>query len=264
MGLTTGDNISVIMVFIQGMISFFSPCVLPLLPLYIGYLAGGTTVYVRDGEAQYDRKKVLLNTLFFVIGIGFSFFVLGLGIRAIGRFFSGNQMLFARIGGLIIILFGLYQLGLFGSIEKLDRERHLPMNPDKMAMSPITALLMGFVFSFAWTPCVGPTLSSVLIFASSAKDSAMGFLLIGVYTIGFAMPFLLAGIFTTSLLALFRKHRGIVRYTGRIAGFLMLLMGLMMLTGHMNGITAYMSRISGSDSSYEQDTVIEDIYIDAQ
>ena len=94
MGLTTGDSISVIMVFIQGMISFFSPCVLPLLPLYIGYLAGGTTVYVRDGEAQYDRKKVLLNTLFFVIGIGFSFFVLGLGIRAIGRFFSGNQMLF--------------------------------------------------------------------------------------------------------------------------------------------------------------------------
>ena len=264
MGLTTGDSISVIMVFIQGMISFFSPCVLPLLPLYIGYLAGGTTVYVRDGEAQYDRKKVLLNTLFFVIGIGFSFFVLGLGIRAIGRFFSGNQMLFARIGGLIIILFGLYQLGLFGSIEKLDRERHLPMNPDKMAMSPITALLMGFVFSFAWTPCVGPTLSSVLIFASSAKDSAMGFLLIGVYTLGFAMPFLLAGIFTTSLLALFRKHRGIVRYTGRVAGVLMLLMGLMMLTGHMNGITAYMSRISGSDSSYEQDTVIEDIYKDAQ
>ena len=173
-------------------------------------------------------------------------------------------MLFARIGGLIIILFGLYQLGLFGSIEKLDRERHLPMNPDKMAMSPITALLMGFVFSFAWTPCVGPTLSSVLIFASSAKDSAMGFLLIGVYTLGFAMPFLLAGIFTTSLLALFRKHRGIVRYTGRVAGVLMLLMGLMMLTGHMNGITAYMSRISGSDSSYEQDTVIEDIYKDAQ
>ncbi|MCR5602711.1 MAG: redoxin domain-containing protein [Lachnospiraceae bacterium] len=264
MEMTTGESISVIMVFLQGMISFFSPCVLPLLPLYIGYLAGGTKVYDEEGKPQYDRKRVLLNTLFFVTGIGFSFFVLGLGLRAIGRFFSGNQFLFARIGGLIVILFGLYQLGLFGSIDKLDKERRLPVNPDKMAMSPFTAFLMGFVFSFAWTPCVGPTLSSVLIFASSAKDPEMGFLLIGVYTLGFAMPFLLAGLFTTSLLALLKKHRGIVRYTSRIGGVIMLFMGIMMLTGHMNDITSYMSRISEPDSSYEQDTVIGDISKDAQ
>ncbi len=251
MGLTITDSISVITVLLQGFLSFFSPCVLPLLPLYIGYLSGGASASDQGGERVFDRKKVLLNTLFFVIGIGFSFFLLGLGMRAVGRFFSGNRILFARIGGIIVILFGLYQTGILGTSSALMKERRLPVRFDKMAVSPLTALIMGFVFSFAWTPCVGPTLSAVLLMAASAKSSAMGFVLVGVYTLGFALPFLLTGIFTASLLSFFKKYRGALRYTSKIAGILMILMGIMMVTGHMNSVTGYLSQISGGTSVAE-------------
>lgn len=251
MDLTIADSVPVIIVLLQGFLSFFSPCVLPLLPLYIGYLSGGTVSTIPDGERSFDRKKVLLNTMCFVIGIGFSFFLLGLGMRSIGRFFSGNRILFARIGGIIVILFGLYQLGVFGPSSVLMREKRLPVRVDKMAMSPFTALIMGFVFSFAWTPCVGPTLSSVLLMAASAKNSSMGFVLVGVYTLGFALPFLLTGIFTTSLLNFFKRYKGVLRYTGKIAGILLILMGILMMTGRMNSITGYLSRISGKTVSTE-------------
>ena len=251
MGLNIKDSVPVITVLLQGFLSFFSPCVLPLLPLYIGYLSGGTGDKTPEGEITYNRKKVLINTICFVIGIGFSFFLLGLGMRTIGRFFSGNQILFARLGGMLIIIFGLYQLGVFGPSSLLMKERRLPIKLDKMAMSPLTALIMGFVFSFAWTPCVGPTLSSVLLMAASAKDSGMGFFLVGVYTIGFALPFLLAGIFTTSILSFFKKNKGVIRYTVKISGALLILMGILMMTGKMNTITGYLSRISASnDTAY--------------
>ena len=251
MGLTITDSISALTVLLQGFLSFFSPCVLPLLPLYIGYLSGGASASDQGGERVFDRKKVLLNTLFFVIGIGFSFFLLGLGMRAVGRFFSGNRILFARIGGIIVILFGLYQTGILGTSSALMKERRLPVRFDKMAVSPLTALIMGFVFSFAWTPCVGPTLSAVLLMAASAKSSAMGSVLVGVYTLGFALPFLLTGIFTASLLSFFKKYRGALRYTSKIAGILMILMGIMMVTGHMNSVTGYLSQISGGTSVAE-------------
>lgn len=249
MELTIADSVPVITVFLQGALSFFSPCVLPLLPFYIGYLSGGTGALSSEGEAVFSRKKVLLNTVCFVLGISFSFFLLGFGMRAIGRFFSGNGLLFSRIGGIVVLLFGLYQLGVFGTSSVLMREKRLPVQVDKMAMSPLTALIMGFVFSFAWTPCVGPTLSSVLLMAASAKSSAAGFVLIGVYTAGFAIPFLLAGVFTTSILSFFRRHRSVVRYTVKISGALLILMGVMMVTGFMNHVTGYLARISGTAES---------------
>ncbi len=120
-----------------------------------------------------------------------------------------------------------------------------------MTMSPITAFIMGFAFSFAWTPCVGPALTSVLLMAGSAESGAKGFLLIGVYTIGFILPFLLAGIFTARLLDLFKKHMKIVRYTVKIGGVLMVLMGLLMFTGKMNDITGYLSSAGQKTESGE-------------
>ena len=246
MDFLSSGGISFITVLIQGFLSFFSPCVLPLLPLYIGYLSGGAGAAASEEGSGIKRKTVLINTVFFVIGISFSFFLLGLGMRAIGRFFSGNQLLFSRLGGVIVILFGLYQLGIFGASSALMKEKRLPVQFDRMAMSPLTALIMGFVFSFSWTPCVGPTLSGVLIMAASAESSAAGFALIGIYTLGFALPFLLAGIFTTSLLNFFGKHKGFIQYTAKISGILLVFMGLLMLTGYMNSITGFLSRISGS------------------
>ena len=188
MGFSLEVNVSVIAVFLQGLFSFFSPCVLPILPLYIGYLSGGTAVRGEDGRIFYKKSKVMIHTVFFVVGVSFAFFVLGFGVSAMGTFFRSGQMIFARLGGILVMLFGLYQLGVFGQPGILGKEHRLVLPVDKMAMSPWTAFLMGFTFSFAWTPCVGPALASVLLMAASAGSRAAGFLFIGVYTLGFVLP----------------------------------------------------------------------------
>ena len=240
MGFSVEVGIPAITVFIQGLLSFFSPCVLPLVPLYIGYLAGGTRTVDEEGRVRYSRKKVMINTLFFVIGVSFAFFLLGFGFTAAGRFFGSNRTMFARIGGIIVVLFGLFQLGVFGS-SVLGQERRLPFRLNQLAMNPLLALVLGFTFSFAWTPCVGPALASVLLMASSATSQGTGFLLIGVYTLGFVIPFLAVGLFTGSVLDFFKKHQNVVKYTTKAGGVLMIAMGVMMFTGWMNGITGYLS-----------------------
>ena len=241
-------NVPVITVLLQGFISFFSPCVLPLLPLYIGYLSGGT--------GKWKEGKVLRHTIFFVLGISATFFILGLGVSALGTFFSSNQAVFARIGGVIVFLFGLYQLGVFGNSDVLNQEKRLPFRLDKFAMSPWTAFVMGFTFSFAWTPCVGPTLTSVLLMAATAGTRAKGMALIGVYTLGFVIPFLLVGIFTTKVLGFFKKHMSVVQYTVKIGGILMVIMGVMMFTGTMNSFTNYLSDVPGVESEHKADEPI--------
>ncbi len=262
MGFSIDVSIPVFTVFLQGIVSFFSPCVLPLIPLYIGYLSGGTGVRGEDGRIYYKRSKVMLHTVFFVIGISFTFFLLGLGVSALGSFFQTNQLLFARIGGILVVLFGLYQLGFFGTSSILGRERRLPFAFDTLAMSPLTALIMGFTFSFAWTPCVGPALASVLLMAASASARTMGFALIGVYTLGFILPFLAVGFFTTSVLGFFKAHGNVAKYAVRIGGILMVFMGLLMFTGKMNAVTGYLSSIpapsaaeskagDGTENAYE-------------
>ncbi|MEE0714773.1 MAG: cytochrome c biogenesis protein CcdA [Blautia sp.] len=250
MGFSLDVSVPVLTVFLQGLLSFFSPCVLPLIPLYISYLSGGTQTVGKDGKIYFKRGKVMMNTLCFVIGISFAFFLLGLGVSALGTFFKSNQLLFARIGGVLVVLFGLYQLGVLGTSRILGQERRLPFKLDVLAMSPITALIMGFTFSFAWTPCVGPALTSVLIMAASASTKLWGFLLIGVYTIGFVLPFLAVGLFTTKLLEFFKTHIKVVRYTAKIGGALMIFMGILMFTGKMNAVTGYLS--SGAPTIAEE------------
>ena len=254
MGFDLDVSIPALTVLIQGLLSFLSPCVFPLIPLYIGYLSGGTGVKDEEGVWHYPRGKVLVNTVFFVLGISFTFFLLGFGVSAAGSFFRDYQSMFAKAGGILVVALGLYQLGVFGSSRLLGNEHRLPFHLDRMAMSPVTALLMGFSFSFAWTPCVGPALSSVLLMTASAGTRAKGFLMIGVYTLGFVLPFLAVGIFTTSLLKLFRRHMNIVKYTVKLGAVLMLLMGLMMFTGKMNDITGYLSGVGSAG----QESVSED------
>ena len=247
------DLILILTVFLQGALSFFSPCVLPVVPLYLGYLAAGAK------EKSGRRRRILINTLFFVLGISFAFFLLGLGFSAVGRFFSGNRALFARLGGILVILLGVYQLGIFGSSTALSQERRLPLRIDRLAMGPLPALLLGFVFSFAWTPCVGPALTGVLLLASSASSTAAGFGLIGIYTLGFVLPFLAVGLFTDRLLALFQRHQKAMRITVRAGGVLLILIGVMMFTGWMNGITGYLSSFGGTgtaNSSVSSSTVV--------
>ena len=269
MGFSIETSISAVTVFIQGLLSFFSPCVLPLVPLYLGYLAGGVGAGTDSagssdgrpdaagsdaGAGKRQKLRLFFRVLCFTIGISAAFFILGLGASAAGSFFSEQRMLFARIGGILIVLFGLYQLGVFGSSKLLGGEHRIPLRLEKMSMSPVTALIMGFTFSFAWTPCVGPALASVLLMAGSAQTEALGFLLIGVYILGFILPFLAAGIFTAQLLGFFRRHMKAVRYTVKIGGVLMILMGALMFTGKMNDITGYLSSVqTGTEQETETD-----------
>ena len=237
MGFSMDVGVPVLTVFLQGLLSFFSPCVLPLVPLYLGYLSGGA-----NEEGLYGKRGTLFfNTICFVIGISSAFFMMGLGVSAAGSFLNKNQAMVARIGGILVILFGLYQIGIFGKSKLLGTEHRFWLQLDKLKMSPIVALIFGFTFSFAWTPCVGPALASVLLMAGSAETKLTGFLLIGVYTLGFILPFLAVGLFTATVLEFFKKHNHVVKYTVKIGGALMIFMGILMFTGKMNAITGYLS-----------------------
>ena len=262
MDLSLGTSVSVVTVFLQGILSFLSPCVLPLLPLYIGYLAGGTYTVDNQGTIHYPRKKIMINTTFFVIGISFTFFLLGFGFTILGQFFNENQIWFARISGVIMILFGLYQLGIFGNNNFLNKEKRLPIKLNNFAMGPIPALILGFCFSFAWTPCIGPILSSVLLMAGSAETATISIILIIIYTLGFIIPFLAVGLFTSALLDFFKKHGNVVRYTVKIGAILLIIMGLLTITGFMNSISnslgdAENSSISKNNQNDDQGQQIE-------
>lgn len=258
-GLVEAGSISFLFVFLEGVLSFFSPCVIPLIPVYMSYLSGNTSEDEANGIV-YDRKKVFLHTLMFVIGISFSFFILGLSFTAIGNFFNYNKMLFTRIGGIFIIVLGLFQLGIF-ELKFLQNTKKIQLNFNNRRMNPLVALIMGFTFSFAWTPCVGPALSSVLILASSAKNAFTGYGLVIVYTLGFVLPFLVLGLFTTKALEFLNRKKKLLKYTVKIGGIILIIMGIMTFTGWMNGISKYLSiytaeqqyNNSGSDNEEPED-----------
>lgn len=242
-GLAPTESISFIFVFLEGLLSFFSPCVIPLIPIYISYLAGNAKREEEDGTITYQRRKVFFHTLFFVLGISFAFFVLGMSFTALGTFFKSNQLLFTRVGGIIIIILGLYQVGVF-DFKFLQRERKLQFRLGDREMNPFLAFFMGFTFSFAWTPCVGPALSSVLILASGTGSSFTGNLLVLVYALGFVIPFLLLGLFTTQVLNFIHGHKKLLKYTVKAGGILLILIGIMTFTGWMNGVTKYLSQFN--------------------
>lgn len=203
---------TLLIVFFQGILSFFSPCVFPLLPVYMSYFSG-------------QKKNILLQTFFFVLGISCTFFLLGLGFTTVGQFFSAHQALLAKISGVIMVLFGLYQFGLFGRIAAIETEHRLSFTSSKMNV--VSAFVLGFTFSFAWTPCIGPTLTSVLLMTGTESTMMSGLGLIGVYVLGFIIPFMILGFFTNQFLSWAKKHRNIVKYTAKIGALLLIVLGVM-------------------------------------
>lgn len=233
-------NLSYPLVFIEGILSFLSPCVLPILPIYMGYLAGQADVIDETGRYHFDQKKVMGNTLFFILGISAAFFLLAMTFTALGSYLSAHRQLLTRSAGIFIVLMGLIQIG-FLEVKWFQKERKLPFKVKVGSMNPLTALMMGFVFSFAWTPCVGPALSSVLLMASSAKSSLGGYLLVGLYALGFALPFMLLGLFTTQILTWLDQRMHWLKYAIKLGGGILIVMGVMLYTGFGNSFSSYLN-----------------------
>jgi cytochrome c-type biogenesis protein len=217
----------------------------------MSYLAGNAKKVGEDGLILYDRKKVFLHTVFFVIGISFAFFILGMSFTVLGNFFNQNKIFFIRVSGILIVILGLFQLGVL-DFSFLQKERKLHLNLADKKINPFLALVLGFTFSFAWTPCIGPALSSVLIMASGAKTAVTGYMLVFIYALGFVLPFLLLGLFTTQALDFLKSKQKLLKYTIKAGGIILIIMGIMTFTGWMNGVSSYLNSISYTQQSGSQ------------
>ena len=217
----------VLSMFVEGLVSFFSPCIIPVLPLYLGYLSSGYKSVDEDGNVTYNRVRVFITTCFFVLGISFAILLLGISVSVFKNLFSRYSLILSFIGSFLLIVFGLYSLG-FISIPLLDRERRIGVTFDLKKLNYLTACLFGFLFSFSWTPCVGPYLTSAVIMAGSQDSILIGVVYILIYILGFVIPFLLLGLFLEEFLKFINKRRSILRYVSIIGGVLILVMGLYM------------------------------------
>ena len=190
------EQLSLVAVWLEGLLSFFSPCVVPLLPLYMGYLSGNAKTTLSDGKIVYNRKIVFIQTLAFMAGISLSFVILGLAFTSLGKVIDGYEPIFQMVAGILILVLGLYQLGIL-KLPFLNQEKRLNVDLPLDKMNPFIAFVLGFLFSFTWTPCVGPALTSILLLTST---SSIGYLYVLVYAVGFVVPFLVLGLFTSQVL----------------------------------------------------------------
>lgn len=213
--------------FAEGLISFFTPCILPVLPLYLGYLSSGSKTIDENGNIIYKRLKVFLTTCFFVLGISFAILLLGISVSVFNNIFVDYSLVLSYIGSFLLIIFGLYTLGII-SIPLLDRERRIGVTFDLKRLNYFTAYFFGFLFSFSWTPCVGPYLTSAVIMAGSQGSVISGIVYMLIYILGFVIPFLLLGIFLEEFLNFINKRRNVLKYVSIIGGVLILVMGIYM------------------------------------
>jgi cytochrome c-type biogenesis protein len=210
-----------------GVLSFLSPCVLPIVPPYLAYMGGISMGEMRaDGTAA--RRRVMLPALFFVLGLSTVFLLLGFAASVAGRFLLTYQDWLARGSGLVVIVFGLHFLGVF-RIPFLDREARL--DAGDQGGSAFGAYLLGLAFAFGWTPCIGPQLGAILSLAASEASVTRGTTLLGVYAVGLGLPFLLAAAFidrTSGVMARMKRH---MRLIERAMGLLLLVVGVALMTG---------------------------------
>ena len=210
-----------------GVLSFLSPCVLPIVPPYLAYMGGITVSEMEEAEAA-KRRRALLSAFFFVLGLSTVFMILGFTASAFGRFFLTNQDWFVMAAGLVIMIFGAHFLGVF-RIGFMDRE--MRVDAGDRGGSAFGAYVLGLAFAFGWTPCIGPILGAILSIAASEADVARGTALLAVYAAGLGIPFLLVAAFfprLTGLMAWMKRHMERIE---RVMGLLLWTVGLLMLTG---------------------------------
>ncbi len=217
---------------LAGVLSFLSPCVLPIVPPYLAYM-GGISMGDMRGNAT-ARRRIILPALFFVLGLSTVFLLLGFTASAFGMFFLQNQELFAQVSGVVVIVFGLHFLSIF-RIPLLDREARL--DAGQQGGSAFGAYLLGLAFAFGWTPCIGPQLGAILSLAAQEGSLARGTTLLAVYALGLGLPFFLAAIFVERSMGLMARLKPYMKTIERMMGILLLIVGVALLTGAMSRFT---------------------------
>ena len=220
---------------VAGVISFLSPCVLPIVPPYLAYMSGVSLQDMSDVDA--GRRKAFISALFFVLGLSTVFLILGFTASALGMFFLQNQVLFTQISGVVIVVFGLHFLGLF-RIPFLDQEARLDAG-DKGGTS-FGAYILGLAFAFGWTPCIGPQLGAILTIAASEASVSRGTLLLGIYAAGLGIPFLLAALFITRAMNVMNRIKRHMKLIERCMGGLLVLVGIAMVTGAFSSFSFWL------------------------
>jgi cytochrome c-type biogenesis protein len=234
--VTEPAALSFMVAFVAGLLSFLSPCVLPLVPSYVGFITGMTLP-----EVSGRRRAALLHALLFVAGFSLVFVLLGASATALGRALNYYQIWLQRVGGVLIIIFGFLCLGVF-KVGVLNQERrvHLEHKP----VGYLGSALAGVAFGAGWTPCIGPVLGAILGLAATTSDVSRGMQLLAVYSAGLALPFLIAAVAVESFLDWFQGFRRYLPWVMRMSGLILIVVGVLLVTGEFTRLAGWLQGLT--------------------
>jgi cytochrome c-type biogenesis protein len=230
------DQVTLLAAFIAGVLSFISPCVLPLIPGYVSFVSGVSLEEMRGGSAASDasRRQVLITSLAFILGFSLVFIALGASASAVGKFLFARLPLLERIAGAVIIVFGLHTMGVF-RIAALETEKRV--QTQKRPAGPFGAVIVGIAFAFGWTPCIGPILGGILVVAGAKETVREGVVLLAVYSLGLGIPFLLTSLAIDRFFAVSKRIRRHYHTIELVSGALLVVVGLLIFTHQLTVIT---------------------------
>jgi cytochrome c-type biogenesis protein len=226
--------------FAAGLLSFLSPCVLPLVPSYLSFVTGLGMEELESGDAEL-RRTTLIHSLLFVAGFSSIFLALGASASFLGQILREYQIWIARIGGVIVLFFGLHLLGLT-PLRWLQRERR--MHLERKPVGYVGSFVVGVTFGAGWTPCIGPILGGILTFAATRQTLGEGVQLLAFYSAGLAVPFILSAVGFTWFLATFKRLRRHIVWVERASGALLVLVGLLLLSGQFTMLASWAANLT--------------------
>ncbi len=235
--MTDAASIGMPLAFVAGIVSFLSPCVLPLVPGYVSYVAGGIT-NTSDGDVpSWQRLRIVGLSLGFVLGFSTVFIALGASASAIGTLLLTHRYELNIVGGIIVTVFGLFMVGAV-SINQLqsDFRFHTSLPGGKL----LSSYVLGLAFGFGWTPCIGPILGAILTASAASADISNGVILLAIYSAGLGVPFVVAAIFTDKLVSGVRSTRRVGRWLYKVAGVIMIVMGVAMITDMLSAFSYWL------------------------
>ena len=229
-------NISMLVAGSAGLLSFLSPCVLPLVPSYLAFVAGASFGDLRGRPDRAVRKVVVLNALGFILGFSLVFITMGAAVTLLGGRLIGYRGIVQKVGGALIILFGLYLIGIL-RLPFLMRPFHVSLSSKPVGL--LGSIAVGVTFGAGWTPCVGPVLGAILTLASTTQTVADGIRLLAAYAAGLGVPFLLSALAVDRFSVFFRRFRPFLPVVDRVAGVLLVGVGLLLVLNYMTILNAY-------------------------